>query len=251
MKMRELERRSGVSRQMVQFYLAHGLLPEPVRPKANVAEYSEEHVRAIEMIRRLQTEGRLSINEIKQALSGAAAPVGSQVSVLPHLDALFALRAGVDNQLVPLASLESQNPKAIGDAEILREIGAIEIQIEHGEPMVSRMDAQIVCTWGELRAAGFTEDEGFDARIISIYHKAAEEIAAVEIDLFVSRVNPDYPVEKRAAMAEAGSKLMLNAFTVLRMKAEVAAFRKAEENLRNSQTLGEPSRPSKPAAAQH
>ncbi len=228
MKMKDLERRTGVSRQMVQFYFAHGLLPEPARPKSNVALYGEEHVRAIEAIRRLQTEGRLKIHEIKQALNGSSSSSPSEVAVIPHLDRLFALRSGVDNQLVPLSSVEGRNPKAFADAELMEQIGAIEIHTQGGERFVSRMDAQIVGIWGDMRAAGFTEDEGFDPNIVSMYLKAARDIAAAEIDIFVSRVSPDHPVEKRAAMADAASKLMLSVFTVLRMKAEVEAFRQAE-----------------------
>lgn len=232
MKMRELERRTGVSRQMVQFYLAHGLLPEPVRPKANVAEYSEEHVHAIETIRRLQTEGRLKIQEIKQALAGGAAASPGEVAVLPHLDRLFALRAGVDTQLVPLESIGSRNPKAKADARVLQQIGAIEIETHDGQAHVSRMDAQIVGIWGDMRAAGFTEESGFDPHIVTMYLKAAREIAAAEIDIFASRVDPGLPVERRAAMAETASKLMLSVFTVLRMKAEVDAFGRVEQAAR-------------------
>ena len=235
MKMRELERRTGVSRQMVQFYLAHGLLPEPARPKPNVADYGEEHVRAIETIRRLQTEGRLKIQEIKQALNGAHTASPGEVAVLPHLDTLFALRAGVDTQLVSLSSIESRNPKAKADARVLQQIGAIDIQIKDGKAFVSRVDAQIVGIWGDMRAAGFTEAEGFDPTIVAMYLKAAREIAAAEIDIFVSRVSPDHPVEKRAAMAETASKLMLNVFTVLRMKAEVDAFRRAETRVEDKE----------------
>ncbi|TDU32709.1 DNA-binding transcriptional MerR regulator [Panacagrimonas perspica] len=231
MKMRELESRTGISRQMVQFYLAHGLLPEPARPKPNVADYGEEHVRAIETIRRLQTEGRLKIHEIKQALNGAPSASTGEIAVLPHLDALFALRAGVDTQLVALQSIESRNPRAEADAKILRRIGAIEIHTRPDGTYVSRMDAQIVGVWGDMRTAGFTEEEGFDPNIVSMYLKAARDLAAAEIDIFVSRVSPDHPVEKRAAMAEVASKLMLNVFTLLRMKAEVESFRQAEERL--------------------
>ncbi|MCC2658418.1 MAG: MerR family regulatory protein [Panacagrimonas sp.] len=235
MKMRELEKRTGVSRQMVQFYLAHGLLPEPVRPKANVAEYSEEHVRAIEVIRRLQTEGRLKIQEIKQALAGGPASAPTEVAVIPHLDRLFALRAGVDTQLVPLSSIESRNPKAKTDAVVLQQIGAIEIVRRDGQSQVSRMDAQIVGLWGDMRAAGFTEERGFDPNIVTMYLKAARDIAAAEIDLFAAHVSRDLPVEQRAAMAETASKLMLGVFTVLRMKAEVEAFARVEQAAKGEQ----------------
>lgn len=215
---------------MVQFYLAHGLLPEPQRPKPNVAVYSEEHIRAIEAIRRLQTEGRLTIQEIKQALSGVGAKSPGQMAALPHLDALFAARAGVDSKRVPISSLESRNPKAESDAKRLMEIGAIEIHTEDGEAHLSMMDAQIVATWGDMRSAGFSEERGFDPQVVSMYIKAARELAAAEIDIFNSRVSADIPVEKRATMAETASKLMLNIFTVLRMKAEIEAFRQAEED---------------------
>ena len=229
MKMRELERRTGVSRQMVQFYLAHGLLPEPVRPKQNVAEYGEEHVRAIEAIRRLQTEGRLKIQEIKQALNGTAAGAANEVAVLPHLDTLFALRTGVDTQLVALRTLESRNPKARTDARILEEVGAIRIEKKDRELFVSRMDAQIVSLWGDLRASGFTDETGWTPRIVSTYLKMARELAFWEIGLFVKHVDPAKPVEERAAMAEAGNKIMLSVFTILRMKAEYEAFQQAEQ----------------------
>lgn len=242
MKMRELERRTGVTRQMVQFYLAHGLLPEPTRPKHNVAEYGEEHVRAIELIRRLQTEGRLKISEIKQALSGTATALPNEVASLPHLDTLFALRTGVDTQLVSLASLEARNPMARSDATILQEIGAVEIHRQDGQDVLSRMDAQVVGLWGELRAAGYTEARGFDPRTVSMYLKAARELAFAEIELFHNKIDPDLPVEERAAMAEAGSRIMLGVFTVLRMKAEYEAFQQAERRSGDRRKAADPRR---------
>jgi hypothetical protein len=80
-----------------------------------------------------------------------------------------------------------------------------------------------------MRAAGFTEERGFDPNIVTMYLKAARDIAAAEIDIFATRVSRELPVEQRAAMAETASKLMLGVFTVLRMKAEVEAFARVEQ----------------------
>ncbi|WP_293397921.1 MerR family transcriptional regulator [Nevskia sp.] len=226
MKMRELESRTGVTRQMIQFYLANGLLPEPVRPKPNVAEYGEEHVKAIQAIRRLQTDGRLSISEIKQALNGKSATVPTDAAVFPHLDELFASRAGVEAQVVPLSSVKTRNPQAEADARVLEEVGAIKLVKLKGKPHLSNMDAQIVGCWGDMRAAGFTESEGFDPSIVALHVKAAESLASDEVDSFLSRVSPDYSAEKKAAMAQAGSKVMLSLFTLLRMKATISAFKR-------------------------
>jgi DNA-binding transcriptional MerR regulator len=224
MKMRELERRTGVSRQMVQYYLANGLLPEPARPRPNVADYGEEHVRAIEAIRKLQTDGRLKVQEIRAALDGSGAPVRGEAALMPHLDALFALRAGVDTQRVPLQTLLARNRHAKRDAEALQQVGAITLHREHGQTMLTRLDAQIVDRWADMRAAGFTEDEGFDAGIVALHVEAAAALASAEVDVFLSRVRPEHPPERKAAMAEAGSKVMLDLFTLLRVKATVAAF---------------------------
>lgn len=225
MKMRELESRTGVTRQMIQYYLANGLLPAPLRPKPNVAEYGEEHVKGIQAIRSLQTDGRLKLSEIKQALNGKSATVPTDAAVFPHLDELFASHAGVDAQLMPLSSVKERNALADEDARVLEEVGAIKLVKRKGRMYLSHLDAQIVGCWGDMRAAGFTESEGFDPSIVSLHVKAAESLASDEVDSFLSRVSPDYPAAKKAAMAQAGSKVMLSLFTLLRMKATISAFK--------------------------
>src|SRR5699024_3602345 len=85
MKMRELETKTGVSRQMIQFYFKNGMLPDPERPKRNVAIYNENHVNAILSIRQLQSEGRLSIEEIKQFLAGNTTSKTTRAAVFTHL----------------------------------------------------------------------------------------------------------------------------------------------------------------------
>src|SRR5579871_1914491 len=112
MKMKELEEQTGVRREMIRFYFRNGLLPEPARPKPNVAIYGEEHVRSIHAIRRLQTEQRLSIEEIKRAVNGQAAPRPGDPMAFQHLDELVAARLGADQTLVPLDSVKDRNPKA-------------------------------------------------------------------------------------------------------------------------------------------
>ena len=54
MKMKELEAATGIGRETIRYYIREGLLPEPVRPKRNVATYGREHVKRLNLIRRLQ-----------------------------------------------------------------------------------------------------------------------------------------------------------------------------------------------------
>ena len=46
MKMAELERRSGVGRETIRYYIREGLLPEPERRARNVAVYGDVHAAA-------------------------------------------------------------------------------------------------------------------------------------------------------------------------------------------------------------
>ena len=73
LKMKDLETRTDVSREAIHFYLREGLLPEPERPKRNVAHYNEGHVARIKLIKRLQeeAEGHIRIITLAPELPGS------------------------------------------------------------------------------------------------------------------------------------------------------------------------------------
>lgn len=223
--MRELEQRTGVRREMIQLYFRNGLLSQPSRPKSNVAIYGEEHVRGILAIRRLQTERRLSIAEIRQALEGKSGPGPADAVVFQHLDELVAARLGADQRLVPLASVKARNPKAEHDAKVMHRIGAIRLVSRQGGQYLSHIDAQVVAIWGDMRAAGFTEENGFELEAMSMYVDAAKALARVEIKAYLDRVPRHYSNEQKAELARAGLTYMLSLFSLLRMKADLEEFR--------------------------
>lgn len=225
MKMRELEKLSGINRKMIQHYINNGMLPEPERPKRNVAIYNEQHVNALRSIRQLQSEGRLSIKEIKQLLAGNPGRHPANTAVYPHIDELFAAHSGVDLELVSLESLLPNFPHAAKDAANLERIGAIKLVNRDKKLYLTHLDAQIVACWGDMREAGFTEEEGFNAEIMSIHVNAAEELANAEVNAFLSHTCPTYSVERKAEMAQAGSKITLNLFSLLRIKATMHALK--------------------------
>lgn len=228
MKMRDLEQRTGVRREMIHFYFRNGLLPEPKRPKPNVAEYGEGHVRGILAIRRLQDEQRLSIDEIKRSMNGHAASVQTDAITYRHLDELVAARLGADKTLVPLASLFDTYPKAEVDAQALHDVGAIELVTRKGKRFLSRMDARIVAIWGEMRKAGYTEETGFAADVTELYVERAKDLATAEIAAFMARIPPSAPSRKAelAEFAQVGLNHMINLFSLLRMKAVIEEFGK-------------------------
>lgn len=60
----ELSRRAAVSRQTIHYYLAKGLLPEPRRTSKTFALYDPTCVELIRLVKQLQAEHRLTLDEI-------------------------------------------------------------------------------------------------------------------------------------------------------------------------------------------
>jgi hypothetical protein len=141
-----------------------------------------------------------------------------------HLDELVAARLGADQSLVPLSSVKSRNPKAELDAKAMHKTGAIQLVTRKGKRYLTRLDAQAVAAWGDMRAAGFNESLGFDASLTSIYVERADDLARAEITAFLERVT-DFPREKKAEWAQAGLTCMMSLFSILRLKAALRQIR--------------------------
>ena len=229
LKMRDLERLTGVNRETIRVYLREGLLPEPQRPKPNVAEYSETHVRGIRAIRELQRERHLSLPQIKQAMAGNLDVMPADPGAYPHLDTLLAARMGVDDALIPLSTLSSRNAKATEDAKALASIGAIELHHKDGTLHLSPIDAQIVGLWGDMRKAGFTEELGFAPEVADHYVDAADRLAETEVSKFLAVLGDKLDRQQKAELAQNALNLMLPFFGLLRMKAVLKAFAKRNQ----------------------
>ena len=218
MKMRELEAMTGVNRETIRVYFREGLLPEPNRPARNVADYGEEHARAITAVRKLQRDSGMTVPQIKAMLNGERPDRGLSASAFPHLEELVSSRVGVKHGLVALAALAEQSPKAAVDAQALDRIGIIELVETSEGSMLSMTDAEIVNIWGRMRLHGFDEEHGFPPEILDYYVEAAEYVAGKEAELFLERVEGQIGEDEAAAMLEFALPAMLDFFGMIRQK---------------------------------
>jgi DNA-binding transcriptional MerR regulator len=219
MKMRELEAKTGVNRETIRVYFREGLLPEPDRPARNVADYGDEHVRAIVAIRKLQHESGMTLPQIKSVLNGEAPKRAMGATAFNHLEELVSSRVGVEQGLVPLGSLVDQNPKAAVDAAVLDNIGIIDLVEGPEGPSLSYTDAGLVNIWGRMRKAGFDEERGFPPEILDYYVEAAEYVAGREAQIFLDQVEGKMAEDEAATMLEFALPTMLNFFGIIRQKA--------------------------------
>ncbi|MCC6828342.1 MAG: MerR family transcriptional regulator [Novosphingobium sp.] len=220
MRMRELEEKTGVDREVIRILLRKGLLPEPQRTSRNQAEYDDTHVRAVRVVRELQKGSRLTLDQIKELLDGNRVDGGAGAVTYHHLEELLAIRFGLDNtRLVPLAAISDRNPCAEHDAKAFQAMGMVDLVTEGDEPRLSLTDARLVEIWAQIRELGFVEEAGFPPENIAFYRKAAEDVAAREAEVFLQGSAGRISEEKAAAMLQGALPLMLDFFGLLRLKA--------------------------------
>ncbi len=82
MRIAELSRDSGVPVPTIKYYVREGLLPPGELTSRNQAQYDEDHLRRLKLIRALAEVGGLSITAIRDLLAAAGSPATSRHDAL-------------------------------------------------------------------------------------------------------------------------------------------------------------------------
>ena len=255
MKMKELEARTGVGREAIRFYIREGLLPEPERPKRNVAAYREEHVVRIKAIKRLQEERFLPLSVIKALLNADRGAQEVDVAAFPGLEALLAARLDDPSHPAPWPLAEVVAQSGLAEAK-LREhdrIGLISIRREaDGVERVDARDVAIALRWGEMERAGLSPERGFTPDESRIYVEVIQWLAREEIRLFYSHMANAVDEAEAALAAERGITLINEVLGLLRTRTiltELKALTARHGRLRETPPPPTPPSPNTPVSA--
>lgn len=230
MKMRDLEVETGVSREAIRVYFRHGLLPEPARPRRNVADYDESHVEAIKAVRDLQKRNGMTLQQIHDFLNGKSSERRLDAQAFQNLETLVATRVNYDSAgYVSISNLAVDNPHIQTDAWAMAHLDLITLIEAEDGMQVSLSDARMLQIWQQMREAGFDEKNGFSADILAYYRHAAEYVAAHEAHLFRERVEGRIDEKKAVDMLEQALPLMLEFFGLIRLKRFLAKIRPSED----------------------
>ncbi|WP_225823099.1 MerR family transcriptional regulator [Streptomyces naphthomycinicus] len=92
MRLAELSRRSGVSTATIKYYLREGLLPPGRQINTTTAEYEEEHLRRLRLVRAMIQVGRLPVATVREVLGhvdddslGRTIRLGAALWALPQV----------------------------------------------------------------------------------------------------------------------------------------------------------------------
>jgi DNA-binding transcriptional MerR regulator len=117
-RMSELVETSGVSRDMIKYYLRAGLLPQPRKPRPNLSLYTENHLRLIHLILRAQQQTSLSLPEIATAFRAADHdPTTIEIELLSDK-----YHAGRRDFIIPLEAETRSNVSLSVPQEFLEEL---------------------------------------------------------------------------------------------------------------------------------
>jgi DNA-binding transcriptional MerR regulator len=226
LKMKDLEAATGVGREAIRFYISEGLLPEPEKPKRNVAWYSDEHVARIRAIKHLQERRYLPLSVIRTVLEQDGPDALAAPGRIPGLEHMLP-------ELIDDAPPAPRRPLAVvagvaGLAEQeVREIAALGV-IEVGpDDTLNFRDAAVVETWGRLRGAGFRREHGYGPEILVTYAETMRRLAREEVDQFLHRYSRRLATPEAAALGASGVRLGNELIAVLRSRAIIEALHAA------------------------
>lgn len=223
LKMKDLEAASGINRETIRFYIREGLLPEPQRPKRNVANYGEEHVVRLRLIRRLQTERFLPLNVIKTIIQTA--------EMLPETPGEAFI--GIENKVFPLLTdsglsgartlAQASNESGVPEHRIreLVDIGFLCIGYVDEEATLNSRNNAILRLWKELQMVGFTSEAGFTNEHWQAYSIEVNAIVEREAELFAETVLQTAALEDASSMAARGIQIVNEIIPLMRLEALV------------------------------
>lgn len=231
MKMKDLERKTGVSRETIRYYIREGLVPEPERPKKNVARYDEAHITAIMSIKQLQKERDLPLEVIKPLLHAQSRKALLRKDAFPGLaDALEALLetdGSRDDLSFELAS--EYTGLDVEALEGLRASGAMEAHKDAaGNHILPPTSVEIARHWAALRQAGYHRGDGFGEQTAALYADFIGWLADQEIKQFHDNLAGQLEPSEAAQIARAGVIHVNDMLALMRTQALLKRLRDIE-----------------------
>lgn len=205
LKMKELEAQSGFGREAIRFYIREGILPQPTKPKKNVALYSDEHVVKLKLIRKFRDEHYLPLSEIKNRLNDADLSKLSANSDLAEFEIAYhaLLDGNLPKQDLTIEAAAEQTGFTIEELQTLDRNGTIFLQEKAGKTYLSSEDMEILQNWATIRALGYKAEDGFGFDLLQRYADSVADLAETELGLFLNAYS-DLPTEQSAEMGAKG-----------------------------------------------
>ncbi|MFF5855114.1 MerR family transcriptional regulator [Streptomyces sp. NPDC012751] len=208
MRLAELSGRSGVSTATIKYYLREGLLPPGRQVNTTTAEYDEEHLRRLRLVRAMIQVGRLPVATVREVLGhvdddslGRTIRLGAALWALPQVP-----EPDEDDEFVRAAHRETEL--------LLDRLGWTNAKLL---TTISPAYRSLVVAVAALRRLGY----GWDTELLASYAELMHEAAKLDLDFVETHPSEAEKVET-AVLGAVLTEPMLQALRRLAQEEESA-----------------------------
>lgn len=197
MKLRELVKITGVSRETIQFYLRDGILPKPRKRDRGQADYGEHYVELLQLIKDLQEKHFLPLAVIKKIVRRLKKTSPSEEHYFRLQSEFFSpveqflSQQEIDNE-EEFRKNTGLSRKWLARAE---EWNVITPEHREGKKIYCPEDVAIGKVMVEMDNAGLGPKDGFDPEVLRLYrdhlHEMVEKLNRRFTDQLYGRVSEE------------------------------------------------------------
>lgn len=163
MKMSELAERTGVPKETIHYYLREGVLRKPRKQGKNRADYSENYVEQIHIIKGLQDNYFLPLSVIKKIIKKQKRQSPSEKSSFQLLNEYFKpLERLLTSEITGREAFQEATGLSSTWLTQMEEWEVITAKIKNGHPVYSQDDIIIGKLLVDMDRLGFGPKDGYD-----------------------------------------------------------------------------------------
>jgi DNA-binding transcriptional MerR regulator len=208
MKIKELIDQTGVSRQTIHYYLREGLLQKPKKTKLNQAEYGQDHVERLLLVKELQERFFLPLSVIKGVISTMHDLNRSESFLRVKAENFKPREQFLPERIVGEEAFLTETgmtAERLGDFE---GYGIISPTITRGRKIFGQDDISIGRAIGTMRRIGLSHERGFPRNGLKQLKKYFEKVVSQFGEIFVERGSNLMPLERLEEMQKPATEVM-------------------------------------------
>ena len=208
MRIKELIEITGTSRQTIHYYIREGLLPRPKKTSPNQAEYNQDHIERIQLIKELHEHFFLPLAAIKKIIHGqksdgsGRALLRTKTEYFKPLDQFLPREIHGEEEFIKITGL---SPDRIADFETW---GIFEPKQVDGTKVYSHHDLTIGRVIGTMREVGISYEKGFSRAGLRDVRDMFRSIVSKAGDEFDIGVRNKVPFEKAEELGDIYVEMM-------------------------------------------
>lgn len=195
MKIRDLVKHTGVTKETIHYYIREGILPKPRKQGRNIAEYDDSYVERIRFIKELQERYFFPLGVIKNILKHQK----KSPEVQSFLDLRREYFRPVDQFMPNEISGEDPFREATGLGRKwlakMEEWKIITPEVHNGQKVYSQDDIALGKLIVEMDNIGFGPKDGFDPGALKHYREEFEKIVVMAqknyIEATLGKLSPE------------------------------------------------------------